>query len=95
VGVADSPEAERPTRALLTDDLRTCIDHPDRRPIARAILPHMLTEADTKQPRRIGELCSAARLEGSEELDPHTIHGCLLKLEESGYVRQMSRPEET
>jgi hypothetical protein len=44
--IADSPEAERPTNALLTDDLRASIDHPNRSAIARAILPHMLTEAD-------------------------------------------------
>jgi hypothetical protein len=67
--IADSPEAERPTGALLADDLRAFIDHPDRRTIARAILPHMLTEADTKRPRMIGELCSAT---GS---NAHLIHG--------------------
>jgi hypothetical protein len=86
--IADSPEAERPTRALLTDDLRTFIDHPDRRAIARAILPHMRTEADTKQPGSIGQLCSATKL------DTHAIHGCLLQLKTSGYVRQISRPAE-
>jgi hypothetical protein len=37
--IADSPEAERPTRTLLTEDLRAFIDHPPRRAIARAILP--------------------------------------------------------
>jgi hypothetical protein len=56
--------------------------------MARAILPHMLTEADTKQPRSIGQLYSAT------ELDAHAIHGCLLQLETSGYVRQISRPAE-
>ena len=86
--IADSPEAERPTRALLADDLRAFIDHPDRRGIARAILPHMLTEADTKHPRRVSELCSAT------EMDAHLIHGCLLQLETSGYVRQIRRSEE-
>src|SRR6202023_3138089 len=86
--IADSPEAERPTGALLAEDLRAFIDHPDRRAIARAILPHMLTEADTKQPRMIGELCSATKL------DAHIIHGCPLQLEASGYVRQISRSEE-
>ena len=86
--IADSSEAERPTGALLADDLRAFIDHPDRRTIARAILPHMLTEADTKRPRMIGELCSAT---GS---NAHLIHGCLLQLETSGYVRQISRSEE-
>jgi hypothetical protein len=84
--IADSPEAERPTRALLADDLRAVVDHPEHRAIARAILPHMLTEADTKQPRRIAELCSATTL------GPHIIHGCLLQLETSGYVRQIGRP---
>ena len=86
--IADSPEAERPTRTLLAHDLRAYIDHPDRRAIARATLPHMLTEADTKHPRRIGELCSATGL------DANVIHGCLLQLETSGYVRQISRSEE-
>jgi hypothetical protein len=86
--IADSPEAERPTSTLLADDLRAFINHPDRRAIARAILPQMLTEADTKQPRMIGELCSATKL------DAHLIHGCLLQLETSGYVRQISRSEE-
>jgi hypothetical protein len=91
--IADSPEAERPTNALLGDDLRACIDNPDRRAVARAILPHLLTDADTKQPRSVGELCSETKLDGYE-LDAHVIHGCLLQLETSGYVRQISRPEE-
>jgi hypothetical protein len=86
--IADSPEAERPTRTLLTDDLRAFINDPNRRAIARSILPHMLTEADTKWPRRIGELCDATKL------DAHVIHGCLLGLETSGYVRQIGRSEE-
>jgi len=85
--IADSPEAERPTRTLLAQDLREFIDHPDRRAIARAILPHMLTDADTKHPRSIGELCSATKL------DAHLIHGCLLQLGTSGYVRQISRSD--
>jgi len=86
--IADSPEAERPTRDLLTDDLRAFIDHPRRRAIARAVLPHMLTDSNTKQPRRIGELCSATKL------DARVIHGCLLELETSGYVHQITRPKQ-
>ena len=86
--IADSPEAERPTRTLLIRDLRAVINHPDRQVVARAILPFMLSEADTKQARSIAELCSATKL------DAHKIHGCLLQLEASGYVRQISRSPE-
>jgi hypothetical protein len=44
----------------------------------------MLTEADTKHPKSISDLCLAT------ELDAHLIHGCLLQLEAVGYVRQIS-----
>jgi hypothetical protein len=56
--------------------------------VARAILPHMLTEADTKRPVPIGKLSETTGLE------PQVILGCLLDLELSGYVRQISRPAE-
>lgn len=88
VRIADKPEAERPTRALLRDDLRGVIDQPGWRAIARAILPLMLTKEDTKRPRKIGELSEKTNL------DAHTVHGCLLELETSGYVRPISRPAE-
>ena len=86
--LGDSVKAEQPTRELLTNDCRAFIDHPVRRAVTRAILPQMLTEADTKKPRRIAELCSATKL------DAHVVHGCLLLLETSGYVRQLSRSPE-
>jgi Leucine-rich repeat (LRR) protein len=86
--IADSPAAERPTRSLLASDLISVVNHKERKTVARAILAQMLTEADTKRPRRIGDLRSATGLE------PQVILGCLLDLQLSGYARQISRPEE-
>ncbi len=86
--IADSPVAELPTRSLLAGDLRSVVNHKERRTVARTILPQMLTEADTKRPRSVGELSEATGL------DPQIILGCLLDLELSGYVRQISRSAE-
>jgi Leucine-rich repeat (LRR) protein len=86
--IADSPAAERPTRSLLASDLLSVVNHKERKTVARLILPQMLTEADTKRPRRIGDLRSATGLESQ------VILGCLLDLQLSGYARQISRPEE-
>jgi hypothetical protein len=86
--IADSPVAELPTRSLLVSDLRAFVNHKERRTVVRTILPQMLTETDTKRPRRIGELSEATGLESQ------VILGCLLDLELSGYVRQISRPAE-
>jgi Leucine-rich repeat (LRR) protein len=86
--IADGPAAERPTRSLLASDLLSVVNHKERKTVARLILPQMLTEADTKRPRRIGDLRSATGLE------PQVILGCLLDLQLSGYARQISRPEE-
>jgi Leucine-rich repeat (LRR) protein len=82
--LGDSVETEQPTRELFTKDCRALIDRPDRRVVNRAILPHMLTEADTKRPRSVAELSSATKL------DAQIINGCLLQLGISGYVRQIS-----
>jgi hypothetical protein len=84
--IADSPAALQPTSSLLASDLRSLVNHKSRRTVARAILPRMLTEADTKRPVAIGKLSEAT---GQE---PQVILGCLLDLELSGYVRQISRP---
>jgi hypothetical protein len=86
--MADSPEAERPSVALLADDLRAVIEEPSWRTVAHAILPHMLSEAYTKRPRTIGDLQSETHL------DPHVINGCLLDLALFGYVRLVYRPPE-
>jgi hypothetical protein len=86
--IADSPIAELPTRSLLVSDLRAFVNHKERRTVVRTILPQMLTDTDTRHPRRIGELSEATGLESQ------VILGCLLNLELSGYVRQISRPPE-
>jgi Leucine-rich repeat (LRR) protein len=86
--IAGSPAAEQPTRSLLAIDVRSVVNHKDRQKVARAILPKMLTEADTKRPMPIGKLSEATGME------PQVILGCLLDLELSGYVRQISRPSE-
>jgi Leucine-rich repeat (LRR) protein len=86
--LGDRVETEQPTGALFTKDCRSLIDRPDLRVATRAILPHMLTEADTKRPRSIAEISSATKL------DPQIIYGCLLRLGTSGYVRQISGPPE-
>jgi hypothetical protein len=84
--IAGSAEAERPTRTLLADDLRRVVNAPGIRDLARPVLLKMLTDADTKRPCAVGEL------ERDTGLAPHAIHGCLLDMELSGYVRQLSRP---
>ena len=86
--IADSALAELPTGNLLAGDLRSVVNHKERRMVARTVLPQMLTEADTKRPRSIGELSEIIKLESQ------VILGCLLDLELSGYVRQISRPTE-
>jgi Leucine-rich repeat (LRR) protein len=86
--IADSPAADVPTRNLLASDLRNVVNQKERRNVARRILPQMLTEADTKRPRSIGELSESTALKSQ------VILGCLLDLALSGYVRQISRPVE-
>ncbi len=82
--IAESPRAEFPTRTLLADDLRAFINQSERHKIARKILPQMLTDADTKYPRSIGDLSRTTGLE------PQLILGFLQDLELGGYVRQIS-----
>lgn len=86
--IAGGPEAERPTRTLLADDLRRVVNDPRLRDLARPILLRMLTDADTKRPRTIGEIAAETGL------DPHAVQGCLLDLELAGYVRPLSRSDE-
>jgi hypothetical protein len=86
--IAGGPEAERPTRTLLADDLRRVVNDSPHRDLVRPILLRMLTDADTKRPRAIGELAQET------DLAPHAIQGCLLDLELSGYVCPLSRPDE-
>jgi hypothetical protein len=76
--IADSPEAELTTRNLLVGDLRTFINIKERREVSRIILPKMLTDADTKRPRRLGDLSKETGL------DPQGVLGCLLDLELDG-----------
>jgi len=86
--IADSPEAERPTRTLLAEDLRRVVNAHSIRALARPILARMLTEADTKLPRALGQLAIETGI------NIETVHGCLLDLELSGFVRQISRSAE-
>lgn len=86
--IAGGPEAEQPTRSLLADDLRRVINDSPHREIIRPVLLRMMTDADTKRPRAIGELAQETGL------DPHAIQGCLLDLELSGYVRPLSQAGE-
>jgi len=53
---ASSPEADKPTRALLTADVRRALGRPELRAVARQVLPTLLTEADTKRPRTVAEI---------------------------------------
>jgi hypothetical protein len=82
--IAESPQAGLPTPTLLANDLRAHINQRERRRISRIILPEMLTDADTKSPKSIGELKTATGLE------PRLILGFLQDLELAGYVRQIS-----
>jgi Leucine-rich repeat (LRR) protein len=86
--IAGGPEAERPTRTLLADDIRQVVNHSVYRETLRPVLLRMLTDADTKRPRTVGELAQETGF------DPNIIQGCLLDLELSGYVRPLSRPDE-
>ena len=82
--IAESPRAGLAIRTLLANELRAHINQRERRRISRIILPEMLTYADIKNPKSIGELKTATGLE------PQLILGFLQDLELAGYVRQIS-----
>lgn len=86
--IAGRPPSRHSTSRLLEEDLYGVINDARRRDVARLILPHLITDADTKRPRTIGELFEETRL------DPSVIHGCLLDLELSGYARQLRRSDD-
>lgn len=86
--IAGTEEAERPTRTLLADEVQRVVNGCSHRDVARPVLSRMLTDADTKHRRTIGELRQETGL------DARVVEGCLLDLELSGYVRPLSHSGE-
>jgi Leucine-rich repeat (LRR) protein len=84
--LANSPEADKPTRALLTADVRRAIEErPELRAVARQVLPTLLTEADTKHPRTVAEIHEETGL------DERVVLGFLQEFGLSGYVREIGQ----
>gem|GEM_PF-3342390 len=86
--IADSPEADRATKSLLEDDLRRFVNAFEIRDVARPVLRSMLTEADTRRPRTVGDIAQETRI------NVHRIQNCLHDLALAGYVRQVICPSE-
>lgn len=81
--LTDSPEADKPTRALLMTDVRRAIERPELRAIARQVLPTLLTETDTKRQR------TSLEIRQETNLDEQVVVGFLQEFGLSGYVREI------